>query len=56
MIFKILIVIGMILSGYIAPEILIEHKPALRIPLGMNVISAIAWGLISTGVLFGFGL
>jgi hypothetical protein len=55
MIYRILIIVGITLMGYMAPE-LIAAFTKTRVPLGINLMNALAWFLIAIGILFGFSL
>jgi hypothetical protein len=57
MIFKILIICGMFLVGYDVPDyIVVLSSKVARAPELMKLKTAISYGLITTGILFGFGL
>jgi hypothetical protein len=55
MIYRILIIVGITLMGYMAPE-LIAAFTKTRVSLGINLMNALAWCLIAIGILFGFSL
>jgi len=55
MIFKILIIIGCALFGFILPELffIVGDKTGIKdVPLGQNFVCSISFALISTGILF----
>lgn len=48
---EIMIIMGMAMIGFMAPESLMLSSHKVRIPLSMNLLCSVAFGLVTAGLI-----